>query len=65
MTKQQLITITRREAKKLGSEAALAREIGCTRDHINRFTRGEKNPPARLLAYLGIKEKPTEYERIK
>jgi biotin operon repressor len=63
MTKQQLINLTRRAAKKLGSQAALGREIGCTRDHINKFINGEKNPPARLLAYLGYKEKVT-YERI-
>lgn len=55
MTKNQLIELSKKKAKKLGSQAALAREIGCTRDYINQFLLGKRNPPARLLAYLGYK----------
>ena len=65
MTRQQLVNLTKRKAKSLGGQAALAREIDCTRDRINKFIKGHENPPARLLAYLGYTEKPTEYVRVR
>lgn len=64
MNKEGLILITKRHAKKLGSQAALAKEVGIGADFLSQFLSGKKNPPARLLAYLGYKEKPVEYERI-
>ncbi len=63
MTKDQLIAITRKKCVKFGSQAAFAREIGIKRDFLNQFINGKKNPPARLLAYLGYKPK-TIYEKI-
>ncbi len=64
MNKEGLILITKRQAKKLGSQAELAREVGIQCAELSLFLTGRRNPPARLLAYLGYKEKPTEYERI-
>ncbi len=65
MNKTQLITLTRRMIKKqkFESQAAFAREIGIGCDELSNFLNGHRNPPARLLAYLGYKQKVT-YERI-
>jgi len=65
MTKTQLINLTRRTIKKqkFDSQAAFAREIDIGCDELSNFLNGHRNPPARLLAYLGYKRK-TIYERI-
>ncbi len=65
MNKAQLITLTRRMIKKqkFDSQAAFAREIDIGYDELSNFLNGHRNPPARLLAYLGYKQKVT-YERI-
>jgi len=63
MTKTQLINLTRRTIKKFDSQAAFAREIDIGCDELSNFLSGHRNPPARLLAYIGYKPK-TIYERI-
>ena len=63
MTNKQLIAKVRRAIKKFDSQAAFAREIGIGCDELSNFLNGHRNPPARLLAYLGYKPK-TIYERI-
>lgn len=49
--------------QKFDSQAAFAREIDIGYDELSNFLNGHRNPPARLLAYLGYKQKVT-YERI-
>jgi transcriptional regulator with XRE-family HTH domain len=64
MTKTQLINLTRRTIKKQKfTQAAFAREIDIGCDELSNFLNGHRNPPARLLAYLGYKP-ITLYERI-
>jgi hypothetical protein len=63
MTNQQLIAKVRRAIKKFDSQAAFAREIDIGCDELSNFLNGHRNPPARLLAYLGYKP-ITIYERI-
>lgn len=59
----QLVKKTLAAAKKLGGQNILADECGVSACYISEFINGHKNPPARLLAYLGYKPK-TIYERI-
>jgi len=55
MTNKQLIAKVRRVIKKFDSQAAFAREVDIGRDELCNFLNGHRNPPARLLAYLGYK----------
>lgn len=65
MNREKLVKVVIAEANKLGGQSELARECGISAAYINQFIKGHRNPPARLLAYLGYTEKPTEYVRIK
>lgn len=64
MNRERLVKVVVAEANKLGGQSELASRCGVSAAYINQFIKGHRNPPARLLAYLGIKEKPTEYVRI-
>lgn len=64
INRSQLVKKTLAAAKKLKGQNKLADECGVSACYINEFIKGHKqNPPARLLAYLGYKQKVT-YERI-
>jgi transcriptional regulator with XRE-family HTH domain len=51
--------------KKAGSRAAFAQEAGVSRSLITEVMQGTREPGEGILKALGLRKRPTEYERIK
>ena len=62
MNRERLVKVVVAEANKLGGQSELARECGVSAAYINQFIKGHRNPPARLLAYLGYGQKTVYYK---
>uniref|UniRef100_A0A6M3J748 Putative DNA binding, helix-turn-helix domain containing protein n=1 Tax=viral metagenome TaxID=1070528 RepID=A0A6M3J748_9ZZZZ len=62
MTKQQVLTELRRRVGVLGSQAATARDMGCSLAYLNDVLAGRREPGPKILAALRV-ERAQTYRR--
>jgi transcriptional regulator with XRE-family HTH domain len=62
MREDSIISILRRLARRRGSQARLAAEIGCSPAYLSDVLLGNRHPGPKILAYFGL-VKTMEYTK--